>query len=232
MQQIHPRNQMKTFKQLISEVQQPLSQGEKNFKSMHTIDHKNVVPGVTDQDHIFNGTPRREDPKTASYENFRDDDESKEAYDKGLKVQEEPEHDIDEATDSLKAFERRLQGKAGNSSKDEGKWSKSMNSRISDTLRSKAKEKNVKEALDPVGKEDADVNNDGKVNKSDSYLKHRRKVVSKNVKEEAEQVDEKTLTPAVLKKREQVAKAMERENPGMDKSKKMAIATSVAKKSA
>jgi len=37
--------------------------------------------------------------------------------------------------------------------------------------------------LDPVGKEDDDVNNDGKVNSTDSYLKHRRSVVSKNVKE-------------------------------------------------
>jgi hypothetical protein len=37
--------------------------------------------------------------------------------------------------------------------------------------------------LDPVGKEDDDVNNDGKVDKSDSYLKHRRSVVSKNVEE-------------------------------------------------
>ena len=41
---------------------------------------------------------------------------------------------------------------------------------------------------------------------------------------------EKTLTPAELKKREEVAKAIERENPGMDKSKKMAIATATAKK--
>lgn len=44
------------------------------------------------------------------------------------------------------------------------------------------------------------------------------------------ELDEKTLTPAELKKREEVAKAMERENPGMNKSKKMAIATATAKK--
>ena len=43
-------------------------------------------------------------------------------------------------------------------------------------------------------------------------------------------LDEKTLTPAELKKREEVAKAMERETPGMDKSKKMAIATATAKR--
>ena len=43
-------------------------------------------------------------------------------------------------------------------------------------------------------------------------------------------VSEKTLTPAEKKKREEIAKAMERENPGMDMSKKMAIATATAKK--
>jgi hypothetical protein len=41
---------------------------------------------------------------------------------------------------------------------------------------------------------------------------------------------EKTLTPAEKKKREEIAKAMERENPGMDMKKKMAIATAQAKK--
>ncbi len=41
---------------------------------------------------------------------------------------------------------------------------------------------------------------------------------------------EKHLTPAELKKREEIAKAMERENPGMDKSKKMSIATAAAKR--
>lgn len=41
---------------------------------------------------------------------------------------------------------------------------------------------------------------------------------------------EKTLTPAEKKKREEIAKAMERENPGMDMRKKMAIATWQAKK--
>ncbi len=49
------------------------------------------------------------------------------------------------------------------------------------------------------------------------------------VKEEAE-LEEKKLTPAEMRKREEIAKAMERENPGMDKSKKMAIATATAKR--
>ncbi|QQO91871.1 hypothetical protein immuto35A_191 [Flavobacterium phage vB_FspM_immuto_3-5A] len=37
------------------------------------------------------------------------------------------------------------------------------------------------EALDAVGKEDSDINNDGKVDKTDKYLKNRRDTVSKKV---------------------------------------------------
>lgn len=46
----------------------------------------------------------------------------------------------------------------------------------------------------------------------------------------AQILGEKTLTSAEMKKREEVAQAMERDNPGMDKSKKMAIATATAKR--
>jgi len=49
------------------------------------------------------------------------------------------------------------------------------------------KKKAVKEGMDPVGKEDADINNDGKVDKTDGYLKNRRKAISKAIaKEEAD----------------------------------------------
>ena len=42
------------------------------------------------------------------------------------------------------------------------------------------------EKLDPVGKEDADINNDGKIDKTDDYLKNRRKAVSKAIKKDKE----------------------------------------------
>lgn len=49
----------------------------------------------------------------------------------------------------------------------------------------------AKAKLDPVGKEDADVNNDKKVDSTDSYLKNRRKAVSAAIKnEEVESVEE------------------------------------------
>ena len=44
--------------------------------------------------------------------------------------------------------------------------------------------KSKKEGLDPVGKEDDDINNDGKVNKTDKYLKNRRDTIAKNIKKE------------------------------------------------
>ena len=39
------------------------------------------------------------------------------------------------------------------------------------------------EGLDPVGKEDDDINNDGKVDKTDNYLSKRRKAVAANINE-------------------------------------------------
>jgi pyruvate/2-oxoglutarate dehydrogenase complex dihydrolipoamide acyltransferase (E2) component len=39
------------------------------------------------------------------------------------------------------------------------------------------------EGLDPVGKEDNDIDNDGDVDKTDKYLLKRRKVISANIKE-------------------------------------------------
>lgn len=48
--------------------------------------------------------------------------------------------------------------------------------------------------------------------------------------EEETEIEEKTLTKAEMKKREEVAKAIERDNPGMPMGKKMAIATATAKK--
>jgi hypothetical protein len=50
------------------------------------------------------------------------------------------------------------------------------------TFRSSA---DIEEALDPVGKEDSDVDNDGDTDKSDEYLKNRRDAISKNVDEDS-----------------------------------------------
>ena len=63
------------------------------------------------------------------------------------------------------------------------------------TFGKKIVKKKVKEALDPVGQEDSDIDNDGDVDKSDKYLGKRRKAIAKAMKkrmkkEEVEQIDE------------------------------------------
>jgi len=62
----------------------------------------------------------------------------------------------------------------------------SLSPKISTMVRSKLTEEfGVFEALDPVGKEDDDIDNDGKKNtKSDKYLKNRRDVRGKAIQKE------------------------------------------------
>jgi hypothetical protein len=59
---------------------------------------------------------------------------------------------------------------------------------ISDSLLDAVKnvaDKNVVEKkLDPVGKADDDIDNDGDVDDSDKYLKNRRKAISKSIKKD------------------------------------------------
>ena len=66
-----------------------------------------------------------------------------------------------------------------------------------------------KEGLDPVGKEDGDVNNDGKKDKTDKYLMNRRKAIGKaikgkmsNMKKEETDVDKYIETVAKVKESE------------------------------
>jgi hypothetical protein len=49
---------------------------------------------------------------------------------------------------------------------------------LEEKLKAKLKSRKTKKKLDPVGKEDADIDNDGRVNKRDKYLANRRKKVS------------------------------------------------------
>jgi hypothetical protein len=58
---------------------------------------------------------------------------------------------------------------------------------------------NKNETLDPVGKEDKDINNDNKVNSTDKYLAKRRKAIAKNMKEDLD-VGHQDDEPAMLKK--------------------------------
>jgi hypothetical protein len=226
---------MKSFKEFINEVQEPLSKGEANFKHMHNpINHKDLVPGVTDQDHVFNGTPQRKDPRTASYEN----DESEKAYDKNLKADTVEEASLaalapprDKVTKKdvlvgrgvLKKHhsdpDKHVLAKEEAQAVEEGgsyNWDKANKSHLIDTLHNRMLRKKALPSKGPSREA---------LKKLAAQSTH----VGAKIKEEAE-LEEKTLTPAEMKKREQVAKALKREHPGMPMAKKMAIATATAKK--
>ena len=81
-----------------------------------------------------------------------------------------------------------------------------------------------KKKLDPVGKEDEDINNDGKVNSSDEYLKKRRAAIGKAMgkdggKEEDEEDKEdknKKVKIRLRKNKKSVRFVIEDEGGGFD----------------
>lgn len=232
---------MKTFKDLVNEVAQPLSQGEKNFKALHgSVEavNRDMVPGVTDQDHIFKGNPRREDPRTASYEDLSD---SEAQYDKTLKrtsseVEENykpPGKDIDA---HFKKQSQKMQDAINlHLRKGNSYWDSYRKAKV-----------HVKEgwvalgpATKPGEKPKSPFNNLGNPNPGTKIYGDRPELKPagrgnrsatdiKGMREET--INEKTLTPAEMKKREEIVKAIKRGNKGMDKSMAYAIATKTAKR--
>jgi len=73
------------------------------------------------------------------------------------------------------------------------------------------------EGLDPVGKEDDDINNDGKVDKTDKYLANRRKAVAANLNEDHEVSMAQSSLKSIVKSAIELHKRlgnMERNIPG------------------
>ena len=73
------------------------------------------------------------------------------------------------------------------------------------------------EGLDPVGKEDDDINNDGKVDKTDKYLANRRKAVAANLNEDHEVSMAQASLKSIVKSAVELHKKlgnMERNIPG------------------
>jgi hypothetical protein len=59
--------------------------------------------------------------------------------------------------------------------------------------------KPIGEKMDPVGKEDEDINNDGKVDKTDDYLMNKRKAISKSTQKEDLDLGHQDDEPGMLK---------------------------------
>jgi hypothetical protein len=81
--------------------------------------------------------------------------------------------------------------------------------------------------LDPVGKEDDDVDNDGDVDDSDKYLAKRRKAISKAVKKEEVDLDEGKMKDLVIKGQDLEMYA--KKSGGVDKDDMMKVAAMLKK---
>ena len=95
--------------------------------------------------------------------------------------------------------------------------------------------------MDPVGQADADIDNDGDVDKSDKYLHNRRKAIKKNMKEgDAQSADKKPqmyIDPTTGKKKVRMVptddKIVDKDaNEGVEENQKAALAKKLAKSAA
>jgi hypothetical protein len=108
------------------------------------------------------------------------------------------------AADERKAGDKRLSPSTGKGYADQQKQQISYMDKLT------KKNKNVvglvtKEALDPVGQEDADIDNDGDTDKSDKYLSKRRKAIAKAI-------DKKTVKEGFSNWREDLSEVVDAVN--------------------
>ena len=87
-----------------------------------------------------------------------------------------------------------IDGKIGNTPAGPDMLAIRLKEMVKDALK-----KPLKEKMDPVGKEDKDINNDGKVDKTDDYLMNRRKAIGKAMQKEDIDVGHTDDEPGMLK---------------------------------
>jgi Pyruvate/2-oxoacid:ferredoxin oxidoreductase gamma subunit len=216
---------MKTFSRILSEIAQPNSEDELNFKEKHVIDpiDHTVAPestfsGAVDKDDIDGMKRYRKNKRLADYQ--RPDDEAVyEGIDLKRDIPGQEDDDVDndgdkDMTDAQYKYRKHAQIKkyridetvyvipeeilateknafhtAAANAHAAGKkhfafagkkYPVTMTKGAAKTFSGKG---GMSEGMDPVGKEDDDINNDGKVNKSDKYLHARRKAISSSIRE-------------------------------------------------
>lgn len=158
---------MITFKTLLETVYEPKSGDEKNFKDKHIV-AKYKTPYDTESQFTSTATKAK---RKADY-NAKEDEQVYEAAVLHTK-----------RADKEAVIVRAVDPNTGQSK-----------ARV---VKRGSGEIKIGEALDPVGKHDADIDNDGDVDKSDKYLIARRKAIGKAIrKEEVEQIDE--ISPNTL----------------------------------
>jgi len=163
----------------------------------------------------------------AMQEGIRDEDpekgteERKKRLEKkrGMKMDDHPQYKKEE----VELDENRRAARAAGGSKDDskkqpdpskdgftgiGNMSIDQIRKMSARIDKEKKEKTQKEALDPVGKEDGDVNNDGKKDDTDSYLMKRRKAIGSAMKKRLK--EERASLSEVMTDKEDEKKVVEK----------------------
>jgi hypothetical protein len=157
---------MKSFRDLLSEVAQPKPQDEKDFKDKHIIDFLDH-PDSEDGQHV---AKTKKKLRIADYDKGEDEEvyESDDlVFESSLSPEEEKKKE--EIVLAMKKDKDSLKDRYGD------EWKSIMYAIAT------KKAKSMQEKLDPVGMEDDDIDNDGDVDDSDSYLKNRRNAISKSI---------------------------------------------------
>ena len=164
---------MKKFREILSEVAQPLPRDELNFKNLHTIKVTNYPADVENQ--FTSHLPKA--MRIADKSNNTQDVRGVNINQNDLPGQRGNDVNNDGVVDDMDTalkFHRKLQNRY----------------KIIDSY-------NYTESLDPVGQEDDDIDNDGKSNtKSDKYLKHRRSARGRAIMNKIKNENFGPVTPA------------------------------------
>jgi hypothetical protein len=212
---------MKTFSQILAEVAQPKAGDEVDFKDKHLVQKVDYPLDVEDQ---FVSKKPKAPKRRADYNKGEDEAvyESVSRYKKGDTIYYKNINGthkaivVDFESDRKNAVVKPILGgavysvpksqivkKIGESSfevptaaggeyDEEDTHKKYKSSNKSKMLHKEAK-------LDPVGKEDDDIDNDGDVDSSDKYLHNRRKAIRKAMKESISLISEKAKSEAQQK---------------------------------
>jgi hypothetical protein len=227
---------MKTLKQFL-EVYEPKSPDEKRFKDKHvTIKHQDRNGNGDD---VFQATNVKKAERTKERHGYEPGEDEKVYEEKDMPF-EGPYRDAGERKDKygnpIKNVAKHLAKKAMNAQKNEEVEIEEVTQAEMDAFLVKGgkvtslkarKARGVGSIINQFGSRK--IGKSGYDKKTSGLAANTRAGNRPVVREEAD-LEEKTLTPAEIKKREEVAQAIERDNPKMPMDKKMAIATATAKK--
>ncbi len=165
---------MKSFHKIVSEVAEPKAGDEKHFKDKHVVTKVDYPVDVEAQ---FTGGKIVKAPKRkADYDKGEDEIVYEETFiipEEILATEKNAFHTAAANAHKSGAKHFAFGGK---------KYPVTMSKDAASTFAGKGSMK--KEAMDPVGKEDGDIDNDGDKDKSDKYLHNRRKAIGKSIRKE------------------------------------------------